>query len=87
MKLKKTIKDAIAMIGLIIIAVACAIGFITVFIHGMDKQEVVNCNKLVEQSKQFDGFFITKSDDEMCRHHGIVIDAPIGFANHSEIVE
>lgn len=87
MKLKKTIKDAIAMIGLIIIAVACAIGFIAVFVHGMEKQEIVTCNKLVEQSKQFSGFFITKSDDEMCRSHDIVIDAPIGFENHSEIVE
>ncbi len=87
MKLKKTIKDAIAMIGLIVIAVACAVGFITVFIHGMEKQEIVTCNKLVDQSKQYDNFFITKSDDEMCRTHGIIIDAPVAFDNHSEIVE
>ena len=87
MKLKKTIKDAIIMIGLIIIACGCAIAFGALVMSGMDKSEIVTCNKLVEQSKQYDNFFITKIDDDMCRHHGIVIDAPIGFDNHSEIVE
>ena len=87
MKLKKTIKDAIVMIGLIIIACSFAVGFMFMFYQGYTKSEIVQCNKLVEQSKHYDNFFITKYDDEMCKTHGIVFDAPIGIADHSEIVE
>ena len=89
MKLKKTIKDAIAMLFFIIVAIVIASGFGMLIMSGLEKNEVVTCNKLVSQSKEFKnaGFFITKIDDEMCRSHNIIIDAPVVDQDHSEIVE
>jgi hypothetical protein len=49
------------------------------FVTGLDEQEVMQCNILLEQSVEFKPlFFLSKSEDEMCRAHGIPIDAPVG---------
>lgn len=54
-----------------------AIGF--ALMKGMDKQAVADCQKLVDQSIEFQnaGFYITEYEDAKCRHHGIAIDAPV----------
>lgn len=64
-------------------SIVCGIFFggIVVFILPgyLDRQEIVECKSLVAQSKAgYDGkFFIAKWQDDQCRSHGIVIDAPV----------
>lgn len=55
---------------------ACTIG-VWLLDKGMSKQEIVDCNLWVAQSQEFRSFFITKWQDDQCRAHGIIIDAPV----------
>ena len=51
--------------------------------EGLTREEQVKCFKLIEQSKEFQtydektdtGFYITKSEKEMCDSHGLEINA------------
>lgn len=45
--------------------------------QGIDRQEVVDCLKLEQQSKDFDLFFLTANEKAMCDSHGIIIVAPV----------
>ncbi len=46
--------------------------------QAMDASEVVECNKLVIQSKQgFTDFFISQWEKDMCDSHDIIINAPV----------
>lgn len=52
------------------------IGYIAMV--GMDRQEVADCRKLRQQSVEYaPHFFLATWEDEMCRAHGIIINAPI----------
>ena len=57
----------------LIIGVAVAFAFL----KGVEKQEKVECLKWQEEAKIYDDYYITKWQDEQCRHYGIKIDAPI----------
>lgn len=49
------------------------------FSHAIDREEVADCLTLKRQSVTFQAhFFLAEWQDEMCRAHGIVIDAPLG---------
>lgn len=49
------------------------------FLTGLEKSEVVRCKELQRQSVEYKPhFFLASWEDEMCRAHGIQIDAPIG---------
>ena len=45
--------------------------------HAMDNQEVYECHKLAEQSKDFPLFYLTQWQADMCEAHNIAINAPI----------
>lgn len=50
--------------------------------EAMQRSEAIECNKLVKQAEEFgqvkrDLFYITKAEDEMCRAHNIIINAPV----------
>ena len=58
-------------------AVAVAALVAWVLIIGYNRQEVADCMKLQQQSKDFAQFYLTQSEDDMCKAHGIVIAAPV----------
>lgn len=47
------------------------------FIVGMKKQEVVDCNTWKKQATEFSGFYLLGWQDEQCRANGIVIDTTV----------
>lgn len=50
----------------------------TVLVQSMDRQEIVECNKLKEYSVQYaPHFYLTQWEKEMCDHHNIKINAPV----------
>ena len=54
------------------------VGLTFVISIGLDKSERVECEKLVRYSTEYaPAFYITEWQDEMCRAHDIVIDAPV----------
>lgn len=70
----KQISKALGIFAIVMIAM---FGCFLILAHGFDKQEAVECMKLERYSKEFDSFFITKWQDEMCRNQGIIINANI----------
>ena len=38
---------------------------------GADRQEMVECKAYLAQKTQFNGFFVSSADEEMCTSHGI----------------
>lgn len=46
-------------------------------ISGMDKSEVVECNKWQSQAVEYSGFYLTHWQADQCRAHNITINAPI----------
>ncbi len=42
-----------------------------------DASEVVECNQWKEQAKEYPGFWLTKSQNEQCTTHGIMIKTTI----------
>lgn len=55
---------------------AFAVLFATILSKGFDRQAVVDCLKLKDQSS-IDGFYLTENEAEMCDNVGIEIYAPI----------
>ena len=54
-----------------------ALGYTMVTV-GYDRSMVVHCNTLLEQSKQYEHFEITRLDHDECKNvYGIEINAPI----------
>lgn len=47
------------------------------FNMGMDNNEVVECESWKSQAAEFDQFFMTRWQDQQCRSHGIIINAPV----------
>lgn len=72
-----TAKKIAKKLGIIAVILIAGFGFFLLFSHGFDKQEVVECMTLEGYSKEFDSFFITKWQDEMCRRQGIIIDTEV----------
>ncbi len=69
----------ISLYVLIAAIVALALwGFARILSASLDKSEVVSCVQWEDWAQSFKPhFFLLKWQDEMCRVHGIVIDAPI----------
>lgn len=59
------------------IILAFIIGFVYLLNTGLKKQEIVDCNTLVGQSKEFANLYITGWQKEMCDAHGISINAEV----------
>lgn len=51
--------------------------FGVLFYMGIGHQETVRCYELQEQANDFDGFYLTNSEAEMCAGRGILINAPV----------
>ena len=47
------------------------------FNAGLDRQEVVDCNKMQSQSMQYSNFYLLQWQKDMCDAHNIIIEAPI----------
>ncbi len=47
------------------------------FKGGIDRSEVVECRAWEQQAKDYDQFYIAKWQDEQCKAHKIIINAPI----------
>ena len=67
-------KSALIKMCLFLLAVTVAFSLI---IHGMDKQEIVDCLEWKEQAEQYPNFWLTPSQESQCDYHKIEIDAPI----------
>ena len=64
----------------ILAVIALGLGLALIVSNGMDKSEIVDCNKLVAQAEEYKSngqFYITGWQKDMCDAHGIVIDAPV----------
>lgn len=73
--MKKTFKTVVvySLVLLTFFAFVYALGL------GIDRQEVVTCNKLQLQASTYDAFYLTKSEKEMCDYHNIKISAPVEY--------
>jgi hypothetical protein len=61
---------------IVFIGVCAWVFFVGVALQGIDKEEVVYCNRIEGYSKEYDNFTITKWESEMCKAHGFNIKAP-----------
>ena len=63
----------------VVVVVAFALLFFYVLNIGVEKQELVACNKLQTYSQTYSHqvFFITEAEKAMCDGHGVYIDAPV----------
>lgn len=60
----------------IIILIVAVIGL---FLYaGLQRSEIVYCNKIKDYSRQYAHFYITQWEKDMCDHYGIEIHAPVG---------
>lgn len=59
---------------------AAVIGAVALFIWGLavgwDKNEIVECNRWLDESSQFVGWYSTNWQREQCKAHGITL--PVG---------
>lgn len=53
--------------------------FVLLLNKGVRLEEVVTCEKLKNYSLEFDGFYLTGAQKEMCDQNGIMIDAPVHY--------
>jgi len=62
----------------IMVVVAFAVLFAYVLNIGLQKQELVTCQKLKSQSQTYTPlFYLTQAEKAMCDAHGVSIDAPV----------
>ena len=61
----------------VVVVVAFAILFAWLLNTGLDKQELVACNKLKSYSQAYNAFYLTVDEKAMCDAHGVYIDAPV----------
>jgi len=47
------------------------------FFDALNQQEVMDCKQWIKDSKTYSHFYITTLQDEQCKNHHIIIDAPI----------
>ena len=46
---------------------------------GLEKQDKVECQKLLSQSKEFPLFYLTQNEKAQCDFLGVMIDAPVRY--------
>lgn len=65
--------------GLLLIVGASVVAWFTLFLlpHALDKSAIADCRKWETYSTEYANFYLTKSEDAMCRHFGIIINAPV----------
>jgi hypothetical protein len=59
------------------LTLGAGIGCFFVLMQAVSNAEEVECLKLERQASEFEHFFLTEWQDEMCRTHGIIIGANI----------
>ncbi len=58
--------------------IGLTIGIVYAFTKGMERDEIYRCRTLMEQAADYaPHFFLASWEDEMCRAHGIIINAPV----------
>ena len=62
---------------LTVLAVIGLYGTVVFVSASLDKSEIVECMKLKQYSKEYESFFLTEWQNEMCVTHGIRIYAPV----------
>ncbi len=56
------------------IIIVIIVGFFMAFaLISISKDEIIECNKLLEQSREYPSFWSTQADKDMCQAHGIII--------------
>lgn len=70
-------KLPVSVILTVIVIGAVATTFFGIVPVALEKNEIVDCLKLQAQSKQFELFYLTQSESEMCDRNGIEIAAPV----------
>lgn len=75
--MKTSARNIIESLITIIVTLAVVVGGFFLMLKGLDKQAVVDCLVLENQAGHYDNFYLLKWQDEMCRTHGIVINAPV----------
>lgn len=61
---------------IVIIAILALLGW--ALVGAINKTAILECNKLLRQSKEYPKFWITPYEKQACYELGIDIDAPIG---------
>ena len=61
--------------ALVLVAIVSLVGW--GLLVGIDKETVVRCEKLKQQSDEFDDFYLTKNEKKVCDELGIKIVARI----------
>lgn len=62
-------------LGLILLVIGFCVAVAYAFVDALRQSDVVNCNKELSQSKQYDGYFITKLQYDICKDVGVEIDS------------
>ncbi len=57
--------------------VVAVVALIFAFKSGLDKSEIVTCNKYQAYAQEFPDFWVTEADWNMCVEHGISLDSLI----------
>lgn len=58
-----------------------------VMARAVDGNEVIECTQWNREAKHYPGYYLTQWQDEQCKYHGIVIDAPIEQAGNGLLAE
>jgi len=75
---KRILKLLIFVVGLLFPLLTIKFIVFPLISNSIDKSEIVECKKLQSYNKNYESFFLTKWQAEMCIKHGIHIDAPVG---------
>ena len=59
------------------------IGFLMAFNYGLNKSEYAECLKMQAMSvdEDYPNYYITPSENEMCKEVGVIVVAPVKFIN------
>ncbi len=60
-----------------LVAVILVVAIILGIDRGLDRQEVVECETWALEAREYQGYYILKWQDEQCKAHDIIINAPI----------
>lgn len=66
------------------VAIGCCVVVAFALVDGLNKNEIVECNTWQSQSKEYRLFKLAKWQDEQCRRHNIIINAPIYGTGETE---
>lgn len=60
-----------------LLAVLMVAGFFTLVPVALQRSEVSDCEKWARYANEYEDFFLTRSEFETCKAHGILINASI----------